>query len=273
MNTLLYEVMIFTILYLITPLTCQSNQITSIEVISNLNNQQNKKFEILQTKAEKGWESATLSLESIFKTLNETVENISNLYEFNSKQSFLSSMSPYQCKPYSSTQYLTNISSIYDTLCCHIRVLRRPALVYVLSAANIFYHGVSSDSDSGKTSSIIESFSILQNIEKKANIIRSCINNPGIFDSGLSYIKSKAVIEVVSILKKIYSDLIIDSKSMVACFNLQSACNQSIPIIWDNIKPNFLFSYYEESFLKVCNLDHINASFTSGICDPFPYEN
>lgn len=246
-------------------------EITSVDVLDNIIAQQAAEAQLRQEQSAEIWATTAQALVNLNTALNLTLDQISALYDPTGADLLRSAINPAECQVQSSGDYIGNASLVHMHLCCHIKKMRIPALFLVVSRAHALFHGVDKDDDFGSTSAALQSLQTMQFIDERGAIIAACLDDSGIFVPELAIVRATMTLEVVAMLTESYNSLRLDSQSLYGCIAepIYSGCNQTTPMLWDQVKPNVLFSLYDPVFIETCDLSSFIAQQNSAACAAF----
>jgi hypothetical protein len=213
--------------------------------------QQNTQPLIDQTNA------AWLNTTSLFAELNAAkavfVANLTQLYA-GADAIVLKSMI-FDCPVEAYSLYISNQTKTQAFLCCHVRLLRFPALLKVIGQAFNIYFGAPVDRGSEAMNGILENILQIRNNDLLGVKQAACLDDASISPVQCSYGRSSSANRPAADLLQLYQNLAYDVVSLQGCQTPSGAgagCLVSYGLNLTVAAPNFLYSNIDPMFSPVC---------------------
>lgn len=232
----------------------QAYEISSVDVILHVSNQQDMYISESIIERDDLWRNVTSVLETINSLHNTAVSKAELLYD-SAGAALLAQKMGTNCTVLPSAEYESNYTRIYDTLCCHLRKIRTPALQLLASRAYILFHGGGNEEITSRSGEVVRSLGELYALDVRARTMMTCLNDGRLYRSEYSSVRALVSLSVAGKLAHQYSEIALAFTSLQPCLiDPAAACLKNTTLLWEEASVNTDFALYDPAYVSACSV-------------------
>lgn len=250
--------------------------INSTSLLNTILQQQAAEVLVKQDEAALAWKNATLMMTYLNTAVALATQNVSLLFNQSSAAELSAVLNAGECvvKPYG--VYITNATEIQLFVCCHLRKLRFPALLYILSAAYQVFHGAPVDADSDNTAATVQGLQTMQFLDRAGFTIAHCLDDTTAFAPEQATVRAVGAESVLSNLLEAYGAIQSGAVALAGCLESPSSgCLRLTPLeLYIDVTPNFQYYTFDPEYQQTCGgavLSAFDHAQHGGVCTPIPH--
>jgi len=232
----------------------QAYEISSVDVIVHVSNQHDNYIAESIIQRDDLWRNVTSVLETINLLHDTAVSKAKMLYD-PAGAALLAQKMGTNCTVLPSGEYESNYTRIYDTLCCHLRKIRTPALQLLASRAYILFHGGGNEEITSRSGEVVRALEELYILDSRARKMTTCLNDGRLYRSEYSSVRALVSLSVTGKLAHQYSEISLAFTSLQPCLtDPGAACLKNTTLLWEEASVNTDFALYDPTYISACSV-------------------
>jgi hypothetical protein len=238
----------------------------------------------LENEALYQWRNATMSMALLNTALDDVIGALTMLYGAENATFFNSTLAAAAqgCAVLHAEEYIANATQIQAFYCCHLAILRFPALLRVIAQATYVYHGAYIDDNADNTQPALIGLETMQYLDYVGFVVARCMGA----DEGAATMRAQqnavraiGALAIGGYLLEAYEAIYLDAISLRGCIGAPTdvtGCYYNDTITLAQVPLNMVYGSgagFDEAYLNVCGgatLSAFNALPNTVSCVSIP---